>query len=107
MNIHAAANDGDWGTDFNPRSAERAGGLAEASASALGCSTPRLRARRTPELPDFDIIGLHGIWTWISRGTAGSLLEIIADYREVRRPRLCELQLLAGTSAAGDVLCAA
>ena len=79
INIHAAANDGDfWGTDFNPSQAAHARELAEASGSGarlLDASFAELAAR--PELPDFDIIGLHGIWTWISEENSRVVLEII------------------------------
>ena len=79
INIHAAANDGDfWGTDFNPSQAAHARELAEASGSGarlLDASFAELAAR--PDLPDFDIIGLHGIWTWISEENSRVVLEII------------------------------
>jgi hypothetical protein len=67
-NIHAAASVTEWhGTDFNPSQA----GFAQELASASG-SNARLYdeafadfANRA-DLPDFDYIGLHGIWSWIS-----------------------------------------
>ncbi len=68
LNIHAAANDGEfWGTDFNPTQAANARELAQASGAdlkALDLSFEEL-ARRD-DLPEFDVIGLHGIWSWIS-----------------------------------------
>lgn len=67
-NLHAAASVTEWyGTDFNPAQA----GFAQELATVSGASA-RLYddafadfAQRT-ELPDFDYIGLHGIWSWIS-----------------------------------------
>jgi SAM-dependent methyltransferase len=67
-NIHAAASIVDWrGTDFNPSQASFA---REMNRSFGGGDTlyedsfAELAAR--PDLPDFDFIALHGIWTWIS-----------------------------------------
>ena len=67
-NIHAAASMTEWhGTDFNPGQA----GFAQKLATVTGSKT-QLRddsfaefVKRT-DLPDFDYIGLHGIWSWIS-----------------------------------------
>ena len=66
--IHAAACDGEfWGTDFNPTQAANARELAAASGAnvrILDASFAELAAR--DDLPEFDIIALHGIWSWIS-----------------------------------------
>ena len=79
INIHAASNDGDfWGTDFNPSQAAHARELAEASGSGamlLDASFAELAARA--DLPEFDIIGLHGIWTWISEENSRVVVDII------------------------------
>ena len=69
INIHAAANPGHYvGTDFNPSHAAHAVALAEASGSGARLyddSFEQLLARN--DLPRFDSISLHGIWTWVSR----------------------------------------
>jgi hypothetical protein len=68
LNIHAAANGGEfWGTDFNPAQAANARELAAASGAnvkILDQSFAELAAR--DDLPEFDMIVLHGIWSWIS-----------------------------------------
>lgn len=68
LNIHAAANEGEfWGTDFNPAQAANARELAAASGAnvkILDASFAELATR--DDLPEFDVIVLHGIWTWIS-----------------------------------------
>jgi SAM-dependent methyltransferase len=68
INIHAAALDGEfWGTDFNPSHVAHARALTGASGSGARLfedSFAEFVART--DLPDFDIVGLHGIWTWIS-----------------------------------------
>ncbi|MFS2161954.1 methyltransferase regulatory domain-containing protein [Pseudomonas sp. Pseusp122] len=69
VNIHAAANPGHYvATDFNPAHASYASDLASSfnsSARLYDDSFEQLLAR--DDLPQFDSISLHGIWTWISR----------------------------------------
>jgi hypothetical protein len=77
-NIHATTSATQWhGTDFNPSQA----GFAQELAAASGCGA-RLYdeafadfANRT-DLPEFDFIGLHGIWSWISDENRA----VIADF---------------------------
>lgn len=68
LNIHAAATGGEyWGTDFNPTQAANAQEMARASGAnvtVLDQSFAELHART--DLPQFDFIALHGIWSWIS-----------------------------------------
>ena len=79
INMHAAASDGDyWGTDFNPAQAAHAAMLSAASganASLFDESFEEFAAR--DDLPVFDIIALHGIWSWVSEKNRGFILEII------------------------------
>jgi SAM-dependent methyltransferase len=79
INIHAAAVEGEfWGTDFNPTQVARARALADASGctvTLLDESFDELAARR--ELPEFDIIALHGIWSWISEENSRIVVDII------------------------------
>lgn len=67
-NFHAAASAVQWhGTDFNPAQAGFAQELAAASGSGARLYDEAFAdfASRS-DLPDFDFIGLHGIWSWIS-----------------------------------------
>ncbi|MEJ0039176.1 MAG: class I SAM-dependent methyltransferase [Gammaproteobacteria bacterium] len=79
INIHATAIDGDfWGTDFNPAQTAHARRLAQASGSGvrlLNDSFKELAHR--PDLPEFDIIALHGIWSWISDANRRAIVEIV------------------------------
>ena len=79
INLHAAATDGRfWGTDFNPGQVVHARELAAASGADLQLlddSFEELAART--DLPDFDIIALHGIWSWISDANRKTILDII------------------------------
>lgn len=77
-NFHAAALQGQWhGTDFNPSQAGYAQELAAASGSGARLHDEAFAdfACR-PDLPDFDFIGLHGIWSWISDENRS----VIADF---------------------------
>ena len=67
-NIHAAASAGDWwGTDFNPTQAGFAQELGQHSGASLHLFDQSFAefCSRT-DLPEFDFIGLHGIWSWVS-----------------------------------------
>ncbi|MCK2097393.1 class I SAM-dependent methyltransferase [Thauera aromatica] len=68
INIHAAASKVAWyGTDFNPSQAGFAMRLAGASAAGTAlCDEAFADYAQRKDLPDFDFIGLHGIWSWIS-----------------------------------------
>jgi hypothetical protein len=78
LNIHAAATPGEyWGCDFNPVQAANAQALAEASGAnvrILDSSFDELAART--DLPAFDVIALHGVWSWISDGNRRLIVEI-------------------------------
>jgi SAM-dependent methyltransferase len=67
-NIHAAASASDWhGTDFNPSQAAFARELAASHGGAAKLHDQSFAEFCTrTDLPDFDYIGLHGIWSWIS-----------------------------------------
>lgn len=67
-NIHAAAGMVDWwGTDFNPSQAAFAREMAGASGSSANLYDEAFSDFVNREdLPDFDYICLHGIWSWIS-----------------------------------------
>ncbi|BCU07983.1 methyltransferase [Allochromatium tepidum] len=68
VNIHAAAGGAQWfATDFNPAQAGFAQWLAAASGARAALFDEAFAdfCART-DLPDFDYIGLHGIWSWIS-----------------------------------------
>ncbi|MFA5949917.1 MAG: class I SAM-dependent methyltransferase [Hyphomicrobium sp.] len=78
LNIHAAACGGEfWGTDFNPSQAANAREMAAASGAnvhILDQSFAELASR--DDLPEFDIITLHGIWSWISDENRRHIAEI-------------------------------
>ncbi len=67
LNVHAAANDGEfWGNDFVQAHVDGAVAIASMSgahAHFLPDSFAELLKRE--DLPEFDIIAAHGIWTWV------------------------------------------
>ena len=82
INAHAAANSGIfYGTDFSPAQASQAIELAQASGSGAKLfddSFEQLLKRN--DLPQFDSISLHGIWTWVSRNNHNVIAEFIRRY---------------------------
>ncbi|MBL8363455.1 MAG: class I SAM-dependent methyltransferase [Rubrivivax sp.] len=78
-NLHAAASGVQWhGTDFNPAHAAFARDLADASGAGAQLHGDAFAdyARRT-DLPDFDFIGLHGVWSWISDENRACIVDFI------------------------------
>jgi SAM-dependent methyltransferase len=78
-NIHAAASLTQWyGTDFNPAQAGFAQELAGVSNSGAKLYDESFSefAQRS-DLPDFDYIGLHGIWSWISDENRNVIVDFI------------------------------
>ena len=78
-NIHAAACPGEfWGTDFNPAHAANARALtqvAQSNAHFADDSFEELAGR--DDLPSFDYIGLHGVWSWVSDENRRRIVEIM------------------------------
>ncbi|WP_333873182.1 class I SAM-dependent methyltransferase [Methylobacter sp.] len=78
-NIHAAASGSTWhATDFNPAQAGFAQALARVSgANAHLTDEAFADFCNRPDLPDFDSIGLHGIWSWISDENRAVIVDFI------------------------------
>jgi len=79
INMHAAASTVEWyGTDFNSAQAAFAQEMAAASGAAVRVydeSFADFCAR--PDLPDFDFIGLHGVWSWISERNRAIVVDFL------------------------------
>lgn len=77
--IHAAASDIEWyGNDFLPSQARFAQSLAEASESNAQFFDDSFEEFLTREdLPQFDFICLHGVWTWVSETNRQRILAFI------------------------------
>jgi len=78
-NIHAAASGSTWyATDFNPSQAAFAQSLAAASGASAHLTDEAFAdfCTRT-DLPEFDSIGLHGIWSWINDENRAVIVDFI------------------------------
>jgi hypothetical protein len=79
VNLHAAASSVNWyGTDFNPSQAGFAQQLAITSGAKAQLSDQAFAefCGRT-DLPDFEYIGLHGIWSWISDDNRAVIVDFV------------------------------
>ena len=81
-NINAASNPGRYvGTDFNPAQAAHARDMARhagSQAQLYDDSFEQLLAR--DDLPAFDSISLHGIWSWVSSGNRRTIAKFAARH---------------------------
>ena len=82
LNIHAAATPGEfWGTDIGPQHVETARALASASGSGLRLlDQPFADLLKRTDLPRFDIIVAHGVWSWVSRANRELILDILRTH---------------------------
>ena len=78
-NLHAAASVVQWaGTDFNPAQAAFAQELARVAESGAQLFDEAFdQFCNRPELPEFDYIGLHGIWSWISDENRAVIVDFV------------------------------
>ena len=77
-NIHAAATPGKFfGTDFHPAHAAQANEFVAASgANAKFFEDSFEEFSKREDLPQFDSIGFHGTWTWVSAENRRHMLEV-------------------------------
>jgi SAM-dependent methyltransferase len=77
-NLHAAASVCSWhGTDFNPSQAGFAQELAAASGADAHLYDEAFDEFAKRDMPEFDYIGLHGIWSWISDKNRAVIVDFI------------------------------
>jgi SAM-dependent methyltransferase len=78
-NLHAAASVCSWyGTDFNPSQAGFAQELAATSGNQAKLYDQAFHEFAVrDDLPEFDYIGLHGIWSWISDDNRAVIVDFI------------------------------
>ena len=81
LNVHAASSYGAfYGTDFNPAHAAHANMLAKQSNIAHHFYDASFEELLHTDLPQFDSISLHGIWSWISHENQAIILKFIRQY---------------------------
>jgi len=83
LNIHAAASPASYvGVDFNPTHAAAANAMAEASGADVQVHDDSFaefeqRLRSEPGARGFDVIAMHGVWSWVSAENRDTLLRIL------------------------------
>lgn len=83
LNIHAASMPGEfWGTDFMPEHTANAQDMTNAArldnVRALNLSFAELDALgEKGGLPMFDLITLHGVWSWVSGDNQRQILDVV------------------------------
>ncbi|MEB3329205.1 MAG: class I SAM-dependent methyltransferase [Candidatus Sericytochromatia bacterium] len=83
--MHAAAGDGTfWGTDLNPSHASQARAWARAAGADLTVLDDGFTELVTrQDLPEFDIIALHGVWSWISPENRRAVVQLCRKHLRV------------------------
>lgn len=79
INLHAAASPVAWhGTDANPAHVAFAREIARAAGSeARLAAEPFAEYAARRDMPEFDFIGLHGVWSWVSAENKALLVDFI------------------------------
>lgn len=79
LNVHAAANDGEfWGNDFVRTHVDGAASVAAASgAQARFLPDSFADLLKRDDLPMFDVIAAHGIWTWVPDDDRAAIVELL------------------------------
>lgn len=82
--IHATASQVQWwGTDYNPAHAQFATALADHAGVAAHLVDQSFEEFfQRPDLPDFDFIALHGVWSWVSDANRALLVDFL--HRKLR-----------------------
>lgn len=100
VNMHACASQVRWiGTDFNPTQAGFAQELASACHSGAMLYDDSFEAFSKRDLPEFDYIGLHGIWSWISDENRSVIVDFIQRKLKVGGVLYISYNTLPGWSA--------
>jgi SAM-dependent methyltransferase len=105
VNVHAAGSGNTWyGTDFNPSQAGFAQALAKTSgANAYLSDEAFADFCKRDDLPEFDYIGIHGIWSWISDENRAVIVDFIRRKLNVGGVLYISYNTLPGWSAAAPL----
>ncbi len=100
-NLHAAANPRGrfWGTDFNPDHALFAQGVARQAGVDAQWLATGFDELIEADLPDFDFVGLHGVWSWIDAPTRQSVVEFLRRRLKVGGVVYLSYNVMPGWSA--------
>lgn len=105
INAHAAASNIKWfGTDFNPSQASFAKELSNISGSNAQIFDQSFgEFCEREDLPDFDFIGLHGIWSWVSNENRHIITDFIRRKLKVGGVLYISYNTLPGWAAASPI----
>ena len=78
--IHAVAGGAAWwGTDLSPAHAAHVRALVAGTEARLDAAEQAFAVFcARDDLPQFDFIGLHGVWSWVSAANRDRILELVA-----------------------------
>lgn len=106
IGLHGAAQPGTqfWGTDFNPNHAAFAKSLAAPCGGDVRLYDQAFEdfCHRT-DLPDFDFIALHGIWSWVSDANKNHIVEFARRRLKVGGVLYISYNTLPGWSAMATI----
>lgn len=105
LNVHAAAGTANWyGTDFNANQVAFARHLDTQSGAESCLYDDSFDAfTNRADLPEFDYIGLHGVWSWVSDANREILQRFISERLAVGGVLYISYNTLPGWSAFAPV----
>ncbi|MEY4712465.1 MAG: hypothetical protein RIS88_1915 [Pseudomonadota bacterium] len=100
-NLHAAANPRGrfWGTDFNPEHALFARSLAQQAGIQADWMAASFEELLEADLPSFDFITLHGVWSWIDSTARHAIVEFMRRRLKVGGVVYISYNIMPGWSA--------
>lgn len=102
-NIHAAASSVSWwGTDFNPSQAGFAQELSAVTGARVFDDSFTDFCHRA-DLPDFDFIALHGIWSWVNDENRRCIVDFVRRKLKVGGVLYISYNTLPGWSTAAPL----
>lgn len=100
INLLAAANPRGnfWGTDFNPEQASFAREIADQSRNKAQLFDDGFSEFLHRDLPQFDFIVLHGVWSWVSQDVQQDILRFLGARLKVGGAVFISYNILPGWS---------
>ncbi|MDR3362242.1 MAG: methyltransferase regulatory domain-containing protein [Desulfovibrio sp.] len=104
LNMHAAAGAGAFhGTDFTPEHAAFAANLAGKSGGACNIYDDSFEEFLERDLPTFDYIGMHGVWSWVSDDNRRHIVDFVKKNLKAGGVFYVSYNSMPGWGAAGPL----